>query len=92
MALIGVRELRENTAEVLRRVREEKVEYIITHRGHPTALLLPIDSEAAEDAMLRTGKAGVSDSWQTYARLAAQLRAIWPAQVRSQDVLDEQRR
>ena len=52
MALIGVRELRENTTEVLRRVREEQAEYIITLHGRPTALLLPIDAAAAEAAML----------------------------------------
>lgn len=46
MAWVGVRELREKTGEVLRRVREEKAEYIITCRGRLAALLLPIDAEA----------------------------------------------
>ena len=37
MPLIGARELRENTAEVLRRVREEGAEYIVT--VHRTSLV-----------------------------------------------------
>ena len=52
MPLIGVRELREHTAEVLRRVREEKAEYVITYQGHPIALLLPVNTEAIEAATL----------------------------------------
>ena len=46
MAVIGARELREKTSQVLRRVREEKAEYIITCRGRPAALLLPTEAEA----------------------------------------------
>ena len=52
MPLIGVRELRERTAEVMRRVREEKTEYVITHQGRPTALLLPVDEGAVEAAIV----------------------------------------
>jgi prevent-host-death family protein len=38
MALIGIRELRERASEVIRRVREEKAEYIITYQGQPVAV------------------------------------------------------
>jgi prevent-host-death family protein len=89
VALIGVRELREHTAEVLRRVRDEKAEYIITHRGRPVALLLPINADAVEEAMVQAGKAGVANGWQTYANLAKELRASWPEEQSSQDVLQE---
>jgi prevent-host-death family protein len=61
MAVIGVRELRENTAEVLRRVREKLAEYVVTLHGRPTALLLPVDADAAEEAMLRLGRERASD-------------------------------
>jgi prevent-host-death family protein len=92
MALIDVRELRDNTAEALRRVREEQAEYIITLHGRPTALLLPIDAAAAEAAMLRSGTKRAGDSWQHYARLAEQLRAAWPAHSDTHTLLDEMRR
>jgi prevent-host-death family protein len=45
MPLVGVRELRERTSEVLRQVREEGVEYVITYQGRPIAMLLPVDAE-----------------------------------------------
>ena len=92
MALIGVRELREKTTEVLRRVRDEKAEYIITHRGRPAALLLPINADPVEEAMVQAGKAGVANGWQTYANLAKELRASWPEEQSSQDVLNQIRR
>lgn len=92
MSLIGVRELREKTAEVLRRVREERAEYIVTLHGRPTALLLPIDADAAEEAMLKAGRERAGDGWQRYARLAEQLRATWPVDADTQTLLDEIRR
>lgn len=37
MTTIGVRELRQQTSEVLRKIREEKAEYIIIYQGQPIA-------------------------------------------------------
>lgn len=92
MPLIGVRELRERTAEVLRQVREEKAEYIITHQGHPMALLLPLNAKAAEAALLEAGKQATGDKWETYIRITEQIRQGWPADKHAQEVLDEVRR
>jgi prevent-host-death family protein len=92
MPLIGVRELRQRTAEVLRRVREEGAEYVITHQGRPTALLLPVDSEAIEAALVEVGKQSVAGGWEAYARVAEQVRQAWPGEAKTQEVLDEVRR
>jgi prevent-host-death family protein len=53
MSLIGVRELREQTSEVIRRVREDRAEYVVTYRGRPVAIILPLDTEHAEADELR---------------------------------------
>jgi len=45
MPKVGVRELKNRISEILRAVREEGAEYIITHQGRPTAILLPVDEE-----------------------------------------------
>jgi prevent-host-death family protein len=45
MPKVGVRELKNRTSEILRAVREERVEYIITYHGRPAAVLLPVDEE-----------------------------------------------
>ncbi len=92
MAMIGVRELREKTTEVLRRVREEKAEYIITHQGQPIAILLPVDADALETAMIEAGKRlSNTGGWTTYNLLAEELRRAWPADQATQPLMDELR-
>lgn len=44
MASIGIRELKNQATEILRTVREEHTEYIVTYRGEPVAFLLPLDN------------------------------------------------
>jgi len=92
MPLIGVRELREHTTEVLRHVREEKAEYVVTYQGRPVALLLPVNMETMEAAMIEAGKQSVVGGWEAYARLAEQARKVWLTEQSSQDLLDEIRR
>lgn len=92
MPLIGVRELRQRTAEVLRLVREQRAEYIITHQGRPAALLLPLDPHLAEAAMVEAGKQAIAGGWETYARLADEIRAAWPPDRGSLEILDQVRR
>ncbi len=92
MALIGIRELRQKTAEVLRRVQEEGQAYVITQQGRPVALLSPLDQEKIEAEILRSARQSVSDSWQVYRQLAEEMRKTWPAGVETQTLLDEMRR
>jgi prevent-host-death family protein len=92
MSLIGVRELREQTSEVIRRVREEQAEYVITYNGRPVAVILPLDVERAEAAMVEAGRQAVLDNWDRYERVAAQVRQAWPADRSTQDVIDAIRR
>jgi prevent-host-death family protein len=42
---IGIRELKANASEIVRTVREERVEYVITHRGKPVAMIVPFQAE-----------------------------------------------
>lgn len=92
MPMIGVRELREHTAEILRRLREENAEYIITYKGRPVALLLPLAQLQVEEAILQTGKPRVTSGWDHYARLAEELRQAWPEDQETRALLDEIRR
>jgi len=52
MPQVGVRELKNRASEIIRAVREEKAEYIITYQGRPVGLLLPLDEEDWEDYLL----------------------------------------
>jgi prevent-host-death family protein len=92
MPAIGVRDLHNRTAEVLREVREAKAEYVVTHQGRPVALLLPVDTGRLEAAMLEAGKAAAAEAWEKYSRLAADLRRCGPPEVESKRALDAARR
>lgn len=92
MSLIGVRELRERASEIVRHVREERAEYVITYQGHPVAVILPLDTERAEAEMVAAGKRAALESWGRYEQLAEQVRRAWPTDLSTQDVLDVGRR
>ena len=92
MSLIGVRELREQTSEVIRRVREDQAEYVVTHQGRPVAVILSLDAKRAEREMVEAGKRAVVDNWERYERLVEELRQSWPADLSTQDVIDAIRR
>jgi prevent-host-death family protein len=49
---IGIRELKNRATEVLRTMEDRGSAVVVTRRGRPTALLLPIDSPEAEDYVL----------------------------------------
>jgi prevent-host-death family protein len=92
MALIGIRELRQKTAEILRRVQQNGEAYVITQQGRPIALLSPLDQEKMEAEILRAASQSVPDGWQVYARLANELRQKWPKDLSTQSLLDQTRR
>jgi prevent-host-death family protein len=92
MSLIGVRELREQASEVIRRVRQDRAEYVITYQGRPVAIILPLDAGRAEKEMVQASKKAVLGSWERYERLAEELRRDWPADLSTQGVIDSIRR
>ena len=92
MSLIGVRELREQTSEVIRRVRQDRAEYVVTYQGRPVAVILPLDAGRAEREMVQASKKAVLGSWERYERLAEELRRAWPTDLSTQDVIDSIRR
>lgn len=90
--MIGVRELRQRMSELLRKLREERAEYIITYQGQPVALLLPLDQEEVERALVQLGKrGGGGQGWEAYARVAERVRGSWSTTPDTQALLDEVR-
>jgi prevent-host-death family protein len=92
VSLIGVRELRQQASEVIRRVREECAEYVITYQGRPVAIILPLDTGQAEKEMVQAGKKAVLGNWERYELLAEELRRAWPAAPSTQELIDSIRR
>ena len=82
---IGVRELKENASEVLRRVRDEKARYRITYRGRVIAELAPTsDDDRGHDDWERI--------WAEMDETAAEISKKWPKGVSAVDAVREQRR
>lgn len=85
MAEIGIRELKARASEIVRSVRTRRARYVITHRGRPVGVLLPIEesrsaeheeAETAWDELLRLGKA-IGRGWkapQTSTELLSSMR------------------
>lgn len=49
---IGIRDLKNRASEILREVQRRGKAVTVTRHGRPAALLLPIDTEEAEDYVL----------------------------------------
>jgi prevent-host-death family protein len=92
MSLIGVRELKEQTSKVIRQVREERAEYVVTYKGKPVAVILPLDTEKAAEAIVQSAKTAVASSWDEYEKLAQEIRDAWPDGLSTQELIDAIRR
>ncbi len=85
MAEIGVRELKQKTSEVIRRVREERTAYDVTYRGRVVARIVPVgrkpyDREEARRLLREMDK------------LAEEIGKVWPKGVSAAEAVAEQRR
>ncbi len=47
MPEIGIRELKSQASEIMRAVREERAEYIVTLRGKPVAMIVPFEAPSS---------------------------------------------
>lgn len=88
MKTIGIKDFKNQVTQLLRQVREEKSEVIVTHDGEPIAVLRPFQedddsksrSEQLKAAMVRADL------------LAEKISKIWPKSVSAVDAVAEQRR
>jgi len=86
MAEIGVRELKARASEVIRAVRECRARYIITYRGKPVGVLLPLDE--ATEAETVVGE----DAWDELAQLGEEIGREWQSPLTSTELLSDMRR
>lgn len=77
---------------MIRRVREDGAEYVVTYQGRPVAIILPLDTERAEAEMVQASKRAILGDSAQYERLAKEIRDAWPADISMQDLIDDIRR
>ena len=85
MLTIGIRELKQQTSKILRRVRENGEIIGITYHGEAIAHLVPVNTSSIPTENMR---AILTDLNQ----LSAEISALWPENVSAQDAIDDIRR
>lgn len=85
MRAIGIRELKEQTSEILRRVREDGETFEVTYHGKIIARLVPI-------AQSTEGEIDLATYWNRMDELSRTVSASWPAGVSAVDAVREGRR
>jgi prevent-host-death family protein len=85
---IGVRELKNQATRIVRTIREEMAEYVITVQGKPVAVLRPYTAE--DEQQLR--QAEMEKTLAEMKQLAQQVAAAWTSPKSGVELIDEQRR
>lgn len=81
---IGIRELKTRASEVVRAVKETRARYVITRRGKPAALIIPLDAE--------TPKEKGDEVWEQLEKLGEELAKNWQSDKSAVEILSEMRR
>jgi prevent-host-death family protein len=81
---IGIRELKSRASEVVRAVKEERARYVITQRGKPAAIIVPLDTAPPE-------KSG-DEVWERLIKIGEELSIGWQSEKSAVEILSEMRR
>jgi antitoxin (DNA-binding transcriptional repressor) of toxin-antitoxin stability system len=87
---VGVSELKTHALEILQDIQERNTRYLITHRGRPVGLLIPV-GEVTSEHMLGGGEP-VTATWGELVRLGEEIGRGWRSPLASTDLLSEMRR
>ena len=85
---IGVRELKNSASQVIRKVREEMAEYVVTLHGEPVAIVRPLSEEERQ----RLSQAKSDQELVALRGLAGEIGAAWSSEKTAVDLVSEQRR
>lgn len=85
---IGVRELKNNASKIVRAVREEGAEYVVTVHGEPVALLRPLTEEHPH----QYDKAEIDHLMSELNKMADRVSKAWKSPLSAVEAVQEQRR
>jgi prevent-host-death family protein len=81
---IGIRELKSRASEVIRAVKEERARYVITQRGKPAAIIVPLDAAPPEKS--------ADEVWERLQQLGKEISQGWQSEKSAVEILSEMRR
>ncbi len=90
MTEAGVRDLKVRASEILRNVRHRGAHYVITYRGRPVAMLVPLEALPAEEQTPAADSARAV--WEELVHLGGQIGKRWRSPVTSTELLSTMRR
>jgi prevent-host-death family protein len=85
---VGIKELKTRATQIVREVREECSEYVVTVDGKPVARLVPFTAEDEERRYERDTRAKLD----RIDRLAAEIGAAWTSPLTAAEAVAAQRR
>ncbi|MBU0705184.1 MAG: type II toxin-antitoxin system prevent-host-death family antitoxin [Chloroflexi bacterium] len=89
---VGVRDLKANASEIIRNVREQRARYVITYRGQPVGLLMPLDKANLDPANLSSTGEPAAAVWNELTRLGEEIGREWRSPLTGAELLSEMRR
>jgi prevent-host-death family protein len=81
---IGIRELKARASDVVRAVKEKRARYVITQRGKPAALIIPLDAAPPEKS--------ADEVWERLLKIGEELGKGWKSEKSAVEILSEMRR
>jgi antitoxin (DNA-binding transcriptional repressor) of toxin-antitoxin stability system len=87
---VGVRDLKVYAARILRRVREARASYVLTHRGRAVGVILPVDP--AVDTSRPVEEADARTAWEAFLRAGRRLEPRFRQGVSGVRLLSQGRR
>jgi prevent-host-death family protein len=81
---IGIRELKSRASEVVRAVKEERARYVITQRGKPAAIIVPLDAAPPLKS--------ADEVWERLQQLGEEIGKGWQSEKSAVEILSEMRR
>jgi len=87
---VGVRDLKAHASEIIRNVRDRRTRYVITYRGRPVGLLMPLHETGRVSLPLENESA--TATWDELTRLGEEIGRGWRSPLTSAELLSEMRR
>lgn len=84
MEKIGIRELKANASALVNAVKEHRTQYLITRRGEPVAVLMPVDAVPSPP--------DPEDVWARLETLGQEIAQNWQSEKSAVEILSEMRR
>jgi len=81
---IGIRELKAQASDVIRAVKENRVRYVVTQRGVPAALIIPLDAAVTSPSD--------DEVWERLMAIGEELGKGWQSEKSAVEILSEMRR